>query len=126
MTCFHKIRIYEFCLIKSKTLLDKNSLHTCMGLPGPGKDLPCDTRQHIHNLDANGLLGKYSECEGGLFARLKSCLEFFKKYCLLTENSRIRRFIKKAIILMPTGFLEIIRNVKVASVPGCLEYLKKY
>mgnify|MGYP006863864281 CR=1 FL=1 len=56
----------------------KISLQTCMGLPGPGKDLPCDTGQHIHNLDTNGLLRKYSECEGSLFARLKSCLELKK------------------------------------------------
>ena len=63
-----------------------------MGLPGPGKDLPCDTGQHIHNFDTNGLLRKYSECEGSLFARLKSCLKLKKKILLVN-----RKFVKSWI-----------------------------
>ena len=95
-----------------------------MGLPGPGKDLPCDTGQHIHNFDTNGLLRKYSECEGSLFARLKSCLKLKKKILLVN-----RKFVKSWIYKKGLNFgrftgSKVVKNVQKlnSGIDSCFEF----
>ena len=61
---------------------------TCIWLSCTCKDLPCHTWYHIHNLDTDWLLGKYSESKSGFFTRLKCGLKLLKNpSCFITGAS---------------------------------------